>query len=362
MRFTLLVLFIFMQLIVVILKCSATNVNQTLDFLLLCSYKITRVPVPVSTMARHRSSIVNARQGMSVDYDMKNDCLLWTDKGQSEICRQCFNPNRDMEVLHKVSVGYFGRIAYDWVSQMLYFTNVTHSKVEVISTAPTPDRAQMHRTVVELEQNSDLFGIAVHPRRGYLFWTCRGGKNIMRANLNGSDMRQLIEGDKSHEQQKPQLATIIVDFEMERLFWTDKSNIHSCDFNGGQVNVILAAEMPVAIAVINNTIFWSEWNTRKFRKAIVKEYNSDGIKLLTSSDSPNISTVTENIKYWDTCFISQSIQSEMNACSGWNGCSHACVGVPSDNFKCVCPQEMQHSKSGACVCPKSRVPLGRRSP
>lgn len=274
--------------------------------------------------------------------EVSEDCLMFVDYDELEIRRQCFRPQ---EVLHKASVGEFGGIAYDWVSQMLYFTNKSHANIEVISTAETPYRAQMHRILVQLEIDSVPAGIAVHPRRGYLFWACYGGGKIMRANMDGSEVRTLIQ---SPDISQPLM--IIVDLEIERIFWTDRGhqNIASCDSNGEQFQVILAAKHPYDLAIVNESIFWTEPNAHTLRKAIVKEYHSDGIKLLTSR---NVSTVVENILYFNIRFISNITQSETNACSKANECSHACVGSPNNTYTCICPQGMQLIDGGQCGTP-----------
>lgn len=132
---------------------NAVTAEQAADFLLLLNSGIQRMWL--STMTSKWLPINNEGHVSSVDYDTNNDCVLWADNEHLEIRRQCFNPHREMELLHAASVGLFARIVYDWVSQMLYFTNMTHSRLEVISTASTPYRAQMHRTVVELDTDSN---------------------------------------------------------------------------------------------------------------------------------------------------------------------------------------------------------------
>lgn len=344
-----------------ILRIEADGAVLEGDFLLLMDKTNGNEQIqkmPLSTMAT-KVLPLGPSDFRGIDYDLKNNCVFWADnRPKPDIRRQCFGSNQTAEILHKASVGEFGRIAYDWVSQMIYFTNRTYPQIEVISTAMSPHRARLHRIVVEVLPDSDPIGIAIHPRRGYLFWTNRARGQIMRANLNGSDVR-ILENSVGMQ---PNMIT--VDFETERLFWTDtsKQNIASCDFFGEKFSVILADNIlvrlpnPYALAISNRTMFWSDINENKIMKAYVKEYTNKEVKFRTSEDRTSTFMVKQ-IPCIDIRLISESIQSETNACSDLHSCSHACVGAPNNTYSCICPEGMWLSQNGKCVCPGSRVPL-----
>lgn len=333
--------------------CTAAEVDHLDNFLLIVGTNQNKSEISrmsIATMTPEVLPIDNIGTISSVDYEIEQNCVLWTDIDENAILRQCFSPIRDKEILHQTSDGVIGLMTYDWISEMVYFTNLMGPQIEVISTASTPYRAELHRTVVEVEGDSTPYSIAVHPKSGYIFWACGRGSDIgvvMRANLDGSDVRSLYQIG-TH----PLPIIVIVDFELERLFWmsTNTFIIRSCDFNGAKYEVIVPdiEWTSIAIAMVNNNIFLLDTELRIMQKVRVKEYNGNGIELIGAVDKPHVSMVLENACYTDMRFISRYIQSEGNACSGEHGCSHACVGAPDNEFICVCPPKMQLSQSGIC--------------
>lgn len=79
--------------------------------------------------------------------------------------------------------------------------------------------------------------IAVHPCRGYLFWTDVGRRPmIARTSLVGSNYKRIVTTDIKW----PNGVTI--DFDAERLFWADAyfNKIESCDFDGNFRQILSA--------------------------------------------------------------------------------------------------------------------------
>lgn len=323
--------------------CNGAAVMKSTDFLLLAASTNTgdQIYRVTDTTNQHQQLLIDAQKVIiGIDYDIANNCVLWSDNGALEIRRQCFKGTQamQMEVLHRPHTGYFGHIAYDWVSQMVYFTNVTYSRIEAISTVLNAHHNQLHRTVAALQNDSNPLGIAVHPRRGYVFWTCHNTARIMRANLDGADSRILHRAPAISEP-----FALIVDYEMERVFWTDagKQNIASCRFDGADFRVHLIDDSlklhPYGMAMVDDTLFWTNPTVATYRQAMVKQRNGTTVDLLTAIDSPKVVIVQQNIDYWDVRFVSAAIQAETNACSWTERCEHehACVGAPDDKFSCV---------------------------
>lgn len=319
---------------IIIQQASSTVIEGRGDaFLLNEGLKIGRMSL--STMNVEILPMKNMSFANAIEYDIKHDCIFWADN-TVEIRRQCFNNNnQNVEVLHAESDGDFFSLAYDWTSELLYFTNRVPSKIEVISTSSNSPR--LHRTIVQLEPRTHPSGIAIHPRSGYIFWTSRK-PSISRANLDGSNVRTLIEKPDIGQ---PYLVT--VDFETERIFWTDldDKNIASCDFHGKHFYVVWKnadqINIPYSLAIHNDTIYWGDYDEHTFLKAKVKEFNesSKSFIFMTLDDYACVTTVMKNVTYYHVRLIAEHIQSETNACSGRHNCSHVCVGAPNSNYSCI---------------------------
>lgn len=335
------------------------TVNKDDGILLVEHTRISRMSL--TTMAIEPLPISNLAWTQSAQYDYKNDCVFWADNRNAEIHRKCFSGNRTEEVLHKAN-GTFGRLAFDWTSQMLYFTNFSHSKIEVIHTATDAHRNRYYGPIVELEAGSEPIAIAVHPQRGYLFWTTRKDSNgkIWRSDLNGSNVVTIVRSPQCKQPNR-----LSIHFETGRLFWTDynREMLASCDFEGQHFYVILQnvnhVKDPTAVTIINDTIYWSDMGLDRLLRAKVIESNATtkSVKFLTSKDQINVTTLNENVEYFDLCPISKSLQAITNACRGVYSCSHVCVSAPNGGYICMCPHGLQLTRQGSCVCAGSRVPL-----
>lgn len=225
--------------------------------------------------------IKNGSSIFAIELDIKNDCLFWADKMQSSIYRNCMRKGEDgsteielSETLVQFPFGGIEGMSYDWVSGLLYFVDATRARIEVINPSDSKTVNRLRRTIIRAGNSTDkrlpkLRGIAVHPLKGYLFWTDWSWftPSISRSNLDGSDIRELLR--------KPDVEGphgITIDFKSDQLYWTDNSLaiIGRCEMDGSKRTIIARTirfqQQSFAIGIEGNDIYFSDLAERHIYK------------------------------------------------------------------------------------------------
>ena len=96
----------------------------------------------------------------------------------------------------------------------------------------------------------------------YMYWTDWGeSPKIERAGMDGSLSRKVIINTNIYW---PNGLTL--DYDASKLFWADAklSFIHSSNFDGSDRRVVVEGNLPhpFALTLIDNTLFWTDWQTQ----------------------------------------------------------------------------------------------------
>ncbi|KAI8503928.1 hypothetical protein Bbelb_179960, partial [Branchiostoma belcheri] len=254
----------------------------------------------------------------AIDYDFQRNLVFWVDTGLREIHTVDIHDSKIQSfttLFEGISSGVEG-LAVDWLNQNLYYTDAYFNWIGVISYKYTPSR---HHVIVH-EGLSRPSGIAVHPQRGYLFWSERSSSTIERSALSGQQRTKIVIVDI----QFPSGLVINGD----RLFWADtfRDRIESCDLNGD-----------------NREVFFTYFGTHFY------DITTDGVSIAATDwadDSINFlyggETSGSFLHYGDGTvygveYFDQSRQPPgQTECQVDNGgCNHTCVGDP-EGHRCLC--------------------------
>ena len=137
--------------------------------------------------------------------------------------------------------------------------------------------------------------IAVDPTQGKLYWTNSGGR-IQRANLNGKQVRNLIQNLEFPD-------SIILDAASGKLYWTEGTGrIRRANLNGKSIEKIASGLSPVAdIAISGNKIYWAEITSESSGKIGRANLNGSNFGTLTRLQTPALSIAIDaarNKLYW----------------------------------------------------------------
>nr|XP_049700522.1 sortilin-related receptor isoform X1 [Helicoverpa armigera] len=319
-------------------------IEEPTEFLLVAlGTKIARIDLFDNTTIY---PVVNERNIVAIEFDMKNNCIYWADIELDKISRQCFNNGTAEEVIVDRDLASIEGMAFDWISNVLFFVDGLRRKIEAVRTDMTGD-IRMRVTILDSTVLSRPRGIAVHPKAGYLFWTDwdRNNPSVSRSNLDGTDVKKLFG--------KPIVKWpngITIDQMAERIYWVDamEDYIASSDLNGRYFRRIMwndgRVTHPFAVAVLKDKMYWDDWKV----KSIFVADKDSGSNVMTINDS--------FVGLMDLKVFAHFVQHGSNACSYKNtSCDAICLGGPGNTFSCLCPDGlvMNHGK---CMCSNNTEP------
>ena len=130
----------------------------------------------------------------------------------------------------------------------------------------------MSHIVPEIEQY-----LPEPPVMVYMYWTDTGTDKVQRANLDGSNIEDIITTGLRTP------TSIAVDLEGGKIYWTDSGTdkIQRSDFDGSNIEDLITTGLrtPTSIAVdlVNNKMYWTDSGTDKVQRANLDGSNIEDI-------------------------------------------------------------------------------------
>ncbi|XP_069974716.1 sortilin-related receptor isoform X2 [Penaeus vannamei] len=291
--------------------------------------------------------IPNLKMVIALDFDMKNNCIYWSDINESNlgIKRLCFDGHSDVEVLVDKDLQSVEGLALDWISNNLYFVDGELKSVEVIRT-DIHNYGRMRRSLLTDKDLDNPRGIAVHPLRGYLYITDWSETNpkVVRTYLDGTNWKVLFDHTVVGWPNG-----ITIDFQTERIFFADAKldYIASADLDGQSIRKIISDSdkviQPFAVGVYKSLLFWDDWQVHQ----VLQADKNFGWGISTVGNMSRSGLVDLKVfGHWS--------QQGSNACTNNTECPYLCMGRPNNQFACLCPQGMKITRNGlieTCACP-----------
>ncbi|KAK7863063.1 hypothetical protein R5R35_006484 [Gryllus longicercus] len=311
------------------------------EFLLVAQRdRLARIDLLTQTM--ETLPIRNLRNVIAVEFDMRNNCVYWADIVYDNIARLCLESG-ERDILVQSNLSSVEGMAFDWVSNQLYFVDGMRAMIEVIRTDLNHE-GRARRTILSSPTLKKPRGIVVHSMQGYMFWTdwAPGDPSVNRADLTGNNVKRLFGNNVV---QWPNGITI--DHIAERIYWVDarEDYIASSDLDGKKFLKIISGDErvahPFAVAVFKDWVYWDDW-----RQSAVFQANKDhGMGIRTMQ--------VGLVGVMDLKVFAHTVQEGTNACANFSTtkCKYLCMGLPNGGFKCLCPDGMEESSNGECLCP-----------
>ncbi|XP_076042677.1 sortilin-related receptor-like [Oratosquilla oratoria] len=293
------------------------------------------VPLPIP---------VELEMAIALDFDLKNNCLYWSDVTVNKIYRMCFDGRHTVETLVEDIKDVEG-LVLDWVSHNLYFVSADKRTLEVIRT-DTPTNGRMRRVLLNNNTLINPRGVAVHPVKGYLFLTDWSGYHPMvaRCHLDGSNLKVLFGVGTVRWPNG-----ITIDFQTDRIFWVDadRDYIASADMDGKNMKTIYSqsqyVQRPFAIGIHKEMVYWDDWNT-----FMILRGNKDNVVVASPINTSPIFGLV------DLKIYGRLTQKGTNACGNDTTCKYLCMGTPQGGKTCLCPDSFMAQKTidgETCLCP-----------
>lgn len=246
-----------------------------------------------------------------IDFHAKTDFIYWADSEKSTITRiKRDGTNRQLILFNKFeqlelnSGDWLAGLAIDWIGDNIYWSDQKRGIIEV---------ARLNGTAryVILSNIEKPSSIAVDPINGLLFYAGYG--HIGRIGLDGSQPFVLVN-------QTAVVTSLSLDINNQVVYWSETTSdtIMKSDYDGNLKTVLLsqAQSNPVAIAVIDNFMYWADTNHIRGTIKFAPLTNLTDYSVIVRSD--------DDLK--DLKIFSKRIQKGKNGCSVLNGgCEELCL-------------------------------------
>ncbi|XP_059387967.1 low-density lipoprotein receptor-related protein 2 [Carassius carassius] len=298
------------------------------DYLLVASAQAVRgIPLNVSSQEDVTLPLAGMAQsfsGSGVEYDASVETVFYNDRMRQLIYKSSINGTKN-EILTGYRVGSVESMAYDWTSQILFWTSSTYRTVSGFKVTDGSRR--------DIVQNLKYpRGIAVHPSAGYLFWSdWYRPAVITRAYTDGSNAVPLINSTLGWPN------GLALDYLMDRLYWVDAQldRIEHVSIDGldrKAFSSIGQITHPFSLTVHTDHLFVSDWRTNSVFRMRKRDGGENIILRKGISGIMNVKTYSADLQnlFKSKCNLIQ------------NGrCSHFCFPTPASNRVCGCPYGMK---------------------
>ncbi|XP_065226594.1 low-density lipoprotein receptor-related protein 6-like [Planococcus citri] len=230
------------------------------------------------------------------------------------------------------------KLACDWLTSKLYWTDHTANRIEVISLKTRYRKILIRRSIDRIRD------IAVDPLSGLLFWSDGGDSGkIERCSMDGdSSTREVIVW---RDIISP--SGLWLDVIKKQIYWMDENllKIEVADYNGENRNVLLSEgiQQPYSVTQSMDILYWTDRQTNG-----IYSYNT------TAGGNP---TLVMNYTQYSATPVSlrifdPSIQpAKATPCDLNNGgCSHLCLlSSESQGYSCACPDGFEVINTTTCA-------------
>ncbi|XP_044525030.1 low-density lipoprotein receptor-related protein 2 [Gracilinanus agilis] len=275
---------------------------------------------------------------VALDFDRIEKRLYWIDLERQVIERMFLNgTNKETIINHNLPAGE--GLAVDWVARKLYWLD---AYLNCLSVANLDGRFRRRLAEHCMDSNNTFCfqnprGIVLHPKYGQVYWTDWADQPyIGRVGMDGTNKTVIVSTKLAWPN------GITIDYTNDKLYWSDAhlSYIEFSDLEGRHRHTVLDGTLPhpFAITIFEDTIFWTDWNTRTVEKG--NKYNGSGrIVLVNTTHRP-----------FDIHVYHPYRQPIVNNPCGTNngGCSHLClIKAGGQGFTCECPDNFQTLQLGS---------------
>lgn len=246
-----------------------------------------------STLLAH-----NLTNAVALDFDWSSKRLFWSDvtASGSFIKTQVIGSNVT-KVLHSATLQNPDGLAVDWIAKNLYWCDKViicnliryiflRFILKGLETLEVSTLEGKYRRVLISKGLEEPRAVALDPLRGYMYWTDWGSNvHIGKAEMDGSNPTVIVNTSLGW----PNALTIAYD--TQEIFWADarEDYIAVSDLNGNNIRIVtsrsknpqLQLHHVFAIAVWENFIYWTDWETKTVERCHRYKGDSCSSLLLT---------------------------------------------------------------------------------
>lgn len=282
--------------------------------------------------------------------DTRDAMVYWADNYNQTISRAPMgNPSQVKVIMNNITLPK--GLDVDWIGRKLYWTDSSSKSISVSNLDGSG-----RKVLIRGGPREEFRGIAVHPERGYIFWTNWVGSHskIERANLDGSNRRTIVASGIVW------VSGLAIDYQLDRVYWSDRYHRHisSSTIHGTDVRKIVTnLYEPTGLTIFEDKVYWIDSDQKKLSRA----NKFDGYKR-TEYKENFVSPMDLVINHP----LAQKKDGVSHPCDVNNGgCTHLCfyTNVPKRTVTCSCPDGLVlNADMRTCYVTNSRTADGNEVP
>uniref|UniRef100_A0A4X2LNB8 EGF-like domain-containing protein n=1 Tax=Vombatus ursinus TaxID=29139 RepID=A0A4X2LNB8_VOMUR len=207
---------------------------------------------------------------VALDFDRVEKRLYWIDLERQVIERMFLNGTNKETVINSNLPAGEG-LAVDWVARKLYWLD---AYLNCLSVANLDGR---FRRKLILYSKTDKKNVCLNRQVYWTDWADRA--YIGRVGMDGTNKTVIISTKLSWPN------GITIDYTNDKLYWSDAhlSYIEFSDLEGQHRHTVFDGTLPhpFALTIFEDTVFWTDWNTRTVEKG--NKYNGLGRMVLVNT-------------------------------------------------------------------------------
>ncbi|XP_052813290.1 low-density lipoprotein receptor-related protein 2-like isoform X2 [Mya arenaria] len=280
---------------------------------------------------------INGTFRNSIEFIYKENALLLQDTRRNEhIIVRNITGDAQVEYLgDRLFVGSY--ITYDWIEKKIFWASYLSIYERYLNRHFT-----LSRISLLLYIDHFITTLAVHPCKGFMFWSEASGNRLLRAKTDGTEVLNLFEKKKWNS--SLDIQNIFIDFEGDFIYWTTQSShtIQRCDLDGNNLKTILSHRAINSIAFHGDSLYWSDDANGVIYRVNKNTGKDSHVVKSVLLDSPGALIVFRNRS--DAC-------KSKHYCSDHNGgCMDVCSTGENGNITCSCSSVLQKLGEDQKVC------------
>ncbi|XP_052265927.1 low-density lipoprotein receptor-related protein 4-like [Dreissena polymorpha] len=280
-----------------------------------------------NVQVRHISAPHHGWQFKALAYNWADQTLYWSEATNRKIQGLKLNGTTETETLFTGTSSMVEGLAVDWISNNIYWADSLYDWIMIGSMYTNPG----YKIVVR-DGLTGPSGVAVHPEKGYLFWTDTGAfSKIEVSDLFGQNRHVIVDTDIQHPR------GITIDFSDDTLYWVDskKDTVECAGFNGNNRRVVAhqAGTIFFGIAVYDKYVFVTEQ-----MQGHLRVYDK-----LSGNNEINyqLGYVPDGIVMYD-----ETRQPGNTSACDAKGCAQICINDPLAGPVCRCGEKHRLAEDG----------------
>ncbi|KAL5004150.1 hypothetical protein ScPMuIL_017606 [Solemya velum] len=300
----------------------------------ICHYPANLPDMSLQNITMDTQCFLEANRGyLALTFSAKDQTLYYSENVTNSINRVNLQQGASTEAIMR-GVGCVEGMSLDWLTMNLFWTDSVYKHIMV-------SRADGRYQNVVIDKDLDYpLGIAVHPKRGLIFWADSGSSpKVEMSGMDGFHRRSIQNisfGSPNH---------VFIDFRYDMLYWSDSllNNVKSYNIETEEISIFFSSPGTefFGLSIYQDFLLW----TSKGDMNGIHMARMDTKEKIRGILHPNVGEARDLILY------DKDNQPDFESfCSSENGgCQQLCLQRSNETYFCACGVGLNWTTTGKRV-------------